>query len=191
MAGCFPILLQIPIFFALYKVFYVNIGMRHEPFWGWIDDMSAYDPTNIFELFGLMPYDAPGWLHIGAWPIIMGCTLALQQRLSPPPQDNTQRIIFAIMPFWLVIILAKFPAGLVIYWSWSNTLSIVQQYVLLRQEGVRVNIFTRTRQEKKLDELIEKGPAVHPEMEILDHDDIEPETKKAVKPKKRKAKKKK
>ena len=192
MAGCFPILIQIPIFFALYKVFYVNIGMRHEPFWGWINDMSAMDPTNVFELFGLLPWDAPGILHIGVWPIIMGCTMALQQRLSPPPQDATQRIVFGIMPIWLTVILAKFPAGLVIYWSWSNTLSILQQYVLLRQEGVRVNIFTRTRSEKKLEELTEQQEAEWAEekaaAEAIDHDTIDPETK-TVKPKKRRKKK--
>jgi YidC/Oxa1 family membrane protein insertase len=188
MAGCFPILLQIPIFFALYKVFYVNIGMRHEPFWGWINDMSTYDPTNIFELFGLMPWDAPSFLHIGAWPIIMGLTMALQQRLSPPPTDQTQKIIFAIMPFWLIVILAKFPAGLVIYWSWSNTLSILQQYILLRQEGVRVNIFTRTRAEKELEELIEHQDDEAEKHKPIDHDDID-KTSKTVKPKKRKKKK--
>jgi YidC/Oxa1 family membrane protein insertase len=188
MAGCFPILLQIPIFFALYKVFYVNIGMRHEPFWGWISDMSTYDLTNIFELFGLMPWDAPSFLHIGVWPIIMGLTMALQQRLSPPPTDQTQKIIFSIMPFWLIIILAKFPAGLVIYWSWSNTLSILQQYVLLRQEGVRVNIFTRTRAEKELEELIEHQDDEAEKQKPIDHDDID-KTSKTVKPKKRKKKK--
>ncbi len=192
MAGCFPILLQIPIFFALYKVFYVNIGMRHEPFWGWINDMSSYDPTNLFELFGLIPWDTPSWLHIGAWPIIMGLTMALQQRLSPPPTDQTQKIVMGIMPFWLVIILAKFPAGLVIYWSWSNTLSILQQYILLRQEGVKVNIFTRTRAEKKLEDMIEhendEKEKAAKKSEVIDHDDIDGQTK-TVKPKKRKKKK--
>lgn len=187
-AGCIPILIQIPIFFALYKVFYVNIGMRHEPFWGWIDDMSSMDPTNIFEGFGLFPWDAPSWLHIGAWPIIMCTTLVLQQRLSPPPQDKTQRIMMGIMPYWMTVILAQFPAGLVIYWSWSNTLSVLQQYILLRQEGVRVNIFTRSRSEQRLEEMIDQGPDVHPEMEVLDHDDIQPETK-DIKPKQRKKKK--
>ena len=187
-AGCVPILIQMPIFFALYKVFYVNIAMRHEPFWGWVDDMSVMDPTDLFNGFGLFPWDAPDFLHIGAWPIIMCITLILQQRLSPPPQDKTQRIMMGIMPFWMTIILAKFPAGLVIYWSWSNTLSVIQQYILLRQEGVRANIFTRSRSEEKLEELVDDGPAIHPEMEILDHDDIEAETKE-IKPKKRKKKK--
>ena len=189
MAGCFPILIQIPIFFALYKVFYVNIGMRHEPFWGWISDMSAMDPTNLFELFGVLPWDAPSFLQIGIWPIIMGCTMAIQQRLSPPPQDPTQRIIFGIMPIWITFILSSFPAGLVIYWSWSNTLSCLQQYVLLRQEGVKVNIFTRTHAEQKLDEIIEHEKEEAEQAEAIDHDDIEPDTKKVVKPKKRKKKK--
>jgi len=188
MAGCFPIILQIPIFFALYKVFYVNIGMRHEPFFGWINDMSAMDPSNIFELFGLLPWDAPSFMHLGVWPIIMGCTMALQQRLSPPPTDQTQRIMFGIMPIWLTFILANFPAGLVIYWSWSNTLSIAQQYLLLRQEGVRVNIFTRTRAEKELDELIEHQKEQSEKDEVIDHDDIDQDTK-TVKPRTRKKKK--
>jgi len=188
MAGCFPILLQIPIFFALYKVFYVNIAMRHEPFWGWINDMSVMDPTNLFELFGLLSWDAPSWLHIGAWPIIMGITMALQQRLSPPPTDQTQKVIMSIMPIWITFILAKFPAGLVIYWSWSNTLSIAQQYVLLRQEGVKVNIFTRTRAEKKLEDMIEHENDEKEQSDVIDHDDIDGTTK-TVKPKKRKKKK--
>ena len=146
------------------------------------------DPTNLFEGFGLFPWDAPLWLHIGAWPIIMGFTMWLQQRLSPPPQDATQKFVMGIMPFWLTIILAKFPAGLVVYWSWSNLLSVLQQYVLLRQEGVRVNIFTRSRSEEKLEELIEEGPDVHPAEEYIEHEDVEPETK-TVTPKKRKRKK--
>ena len=188
MAGCFPILLQIPIFFALYKVFYVNIGMRHEPFWGWISDMSAPDPTNLFELFGLIPWDAPSILHLGAWPIIMGFTMFLQQRLSPPPTDPTQKFVLGIMPFWITIILAGFPAGLVIYWSWSNILSALQQYVLLRQEGVKVNIFTRTQEEKKMDDIIEKEQEAKEKSEVIDHDDIDTTTK-TVKPKKRRKKK--
>jgi YidC/Oxa1 family membrane protein insertase len=187
-AGCIPMLIQIPIFFALYKVFYVNIGMRHEPFWGWIDDMSAMDPTNLFEGFGLLPWGAPLWLHIGAWPIIMCLTLVIQQRLSPPPQDKTQRFVFGIMPFWITIILAKFPVGLVIYWSWSNILSCLQQYYLLRKEGVRVNIFTRSRSEERLEELVDQGPDVNPAMEILDHNDGDKDTK-TIKPKQRKKKK--
>lgn len=186
-AGCIPILIQIPIFFALYKVFYINIGMRHEPFWGWIDDMSAADPTNLFEAFGLIPWGAPGWLHIGAWPIIMCTTLVLQQRLSPPPQDKTQRIMMGIMPYWMTLILANFPVGLVIYWSWSNTLSVLQQYILLRQEGVRVNIFTRSRSEKELEAMIDQDTESKEDKDVIDHDDIEPETK-DIKPKQRRKK---
>ena len=187
-AGCFPILLQIPIFFALYKVFYINIGMRHEPFWGWIDDMSAADPTNMFELFGLIPWDAPSFLHIGLWPLIMGFTLFLQQRLSPPPTDQTQRIVFGIMPIWITVLLASFPAGLVIYWSWANILSIIQQYVILRMEGVRANIFTRTHAEKELEEIIDDQNEEAEKSEAIDHDDIDTQSK-TVKPKKRKRKK--
>lgn len=195
MAGCFPMLIQIPIFFALYKVFYVSIDMRHAPFWGWIDDMSAMDPTNIFTLFGAVPWDTPSWLMIGAWPVIMGCTMALQQRLNPPAQDPIQQKVMMFLPFWITFILAKFPAGLVIYWSWSNCLSIIQQYILLRQEGVKVNIFTRSRTEEKLEEMVEHGPAVHPEMEAIEHELFEEEEgksepKKITPPKRTKKKKK-
>jgi YidC/Oxa1 family membrane protein insertase len=187
MAGCFPILIQIPIFFSLYKVFYVNIGMRHEPFWGWINDMSSKDPTNMFEFFGLIPWDTPSFLHIGLWPIIMGFTLWLQQRLSPPPTDPTQKFVMGIMPFWLTIILGSFPAGLVIYWSWSNLLSVLQQYVLLRQEGVSVNIFTRSRSEEKLEDMI--GGQSNNTDDIIEHEPKKDDTPKTVTPKKRKRKK--
>lgn len=193
MAGCFPLLIQIPIFFALYKVFYVSIDMRHAPFWGWINDMSAMDPTNIFNLFGLIPWNTPSWLMIGAWPVIMGLTMALQQRLNPPAQDPIQQKVMMILPFWITFILAKFPAGLVIYWSWSNLLSIVQQYILLRQEGVKVNIFTRSRSEEKLEELVEKGPAVHPGLDVIEHELFEGddnEVKEITAPKRTKKKKK-
>lgn len=182
MAGCFPILIQIPIFFALYKVFYVSIDMRHAPFWGWIDDMSAMDPTNLFEGFGLFPWDTPTWLVIGAWPVIMGCTMALQQRLNPPAQDPIQQKVMMILPIWITFILAKFPAGLVIYWSWSNFLSIIQQYILLRQEGVKVNIFTRSRSEEKLEEMVEHGPAVHPGLDALEHELFDEQDEEKAKP---------
>lgn len=140
-AGCFPLLLQIPIFFAMYKVLYGTIEMRHTPFWGWIEDMSAPDPTTMFNLFGLLPYDVPSFLMIGAWPVIMCVTLILLQRLSPPPTDQTQKTILMIMPFFITIILASFPAGLVIYWTWSNILSIIQQSILMKQEGVDIHLF--------------------------------------------------
>ncbi len=132
MAGCLPTLIQIPVFFALYKVLFVSIEMRHAPFYGWVHDLSAPDPTSIFNLFGLLPYDVPAWLHIGAWPILMGITMALMQKLNPPPADPIQKKVFAIMPYIFTFMFATFPAGLVIYWTWSNSLSIAQQYVITR-----------------------------------------------------------
>ena len=130
-AGCLPILLQIPVFFALYKVLYVSIEMRHAPFYGWIQDLSAIDPTSIFNLFGLLPYSVdfmPQFLSIGIWPILMGISMAVQMRLNPPPPDPIQAKIFQWMPVFFTFLLAGFPAGLVIYWTWNNTLSIAQQW---------------------------------------------------------------
>jgi YidC/Oxa1 family membrane protein insertase len=130
-AGCLPILLQIPVFFALYKVLYVSIEMRHAPFYGWIQDLSAIDPTSIFNLFGLLPYSVdfmPQFLSIGIWPILMGISMAIQMRLNPPPPDPIQAKIFQWMPVFFTFLLAGFPAGLVIYWTWNNTLSIAQQW---------------------------------------------------------------
>jgi YidC/Oxa1 family membrane protein insertase len=132
-AGCIPILIQIPVFFALYKVLFVSIEMRHAPFFGWIRDLSAADPTNIFELFGLIPWDAPDILHFGAWPLIMGATMFIQQRLNPQPTDPIQAKMFLFMPLIFTIFLAKFPAGLVIYWAWNNSLSICQQAIIMRK----------------------------------------------------------
>ncbi|MFN4284321.1 MAG: membrane protein insertase YidC, partial [Alphaproteobacteria bacterium] len=136
-SGCLPILIQIPVFFALYKVLFVTIEMRHAPFYGWIEDLSAADPTSIFNLFGLLPYDVPHFLLIGAWPIIMGVTMWLQMKLNPQPPDPIQAKIFMVMPFIFTIMLAPFPAGLVIYWSWNNLLSIGQQYLIMRRMGVK------------------------------------------------------
>ena len=130
-AGCLPILLQIPVFFALYKVLYVSIEMRHAPFYGWVQDLSAIDPTSIFNLFGLLPYSVdfmPQFLSIGIWPILMGISMAIQMRLNPPPPDPIQAKIFQWMPVFFTFLLAGFPAGLVIYWTWNNTLSIAQQW---------------------------------------------------------------
>ncbi len=130
-AGCLPILLQIPVFFALYKVLYVSIEMRHAPFFGWIADLSAVDPTSVFNLFGLLPYSVDGlpqFLSIGVWPILMGISMHLQMRLNPPPPDPIQAKIFAWMPVFFTFLLAGFPAGLVIYWTWNNLLSIAQQW---------------------------------------------------------------
>lgn len=134
-AGCLPILIQIPIFFALYKVLFVTIEMRQEPFYGWISDLSAPDPTSIFNLFGLIPIDLPSFLAIGAWPIIMGITMYLQQKLNPAPTDPIQAKIMSFLPLIFTFLLATFPAGLVIYWAWSNALGILQQWVIMRQPG--------------------------------------------------------
>jgi YidC/Oxa1 family membrane protein insertase len=134
MAGCLPIVIQIPVFFSLYKVLYVTIEMRHAPFYGWIRDLSAPDPTSFVNLFGLLPFTPPdiSYLHIGAWPLIMGCTMFLQQKLNPQPPDPIQAKMFMILPVVFTVMLAPFPAGLVIYWSWNNLLSIAQQWVIMR-----------------------------------------------------------
>lgn len=141
-AGCLPILIQIPVFFALYKVLFVTIEMRHAPFFGWVQDLSAPDPTTIFNLFGLIPWDPPGMLAaggvlgIGIWPIIMGASMYLQQKLNPQPADPVQAKIFLFLPLMFTFLLAQFPAGLVVYWAWNNGLSILQQWVIMRRMGV-------------------------------------------------------
>jgi YidC/Oxa1 family membrane protein insertase len=132
MAGCLPMLIQIPVFFALYKVLFVTIEMRHAPFFGWINDLSAPDPTSLFNLFGLIPWTPPSFLMIGIWPLIMGGTMIMQQKLNPPPADPAQAKLFMLMPLLFTVMLAQFPAGLVIYWAWNNVLSIVQQWSIMR-----------------------------------------------------------
>jgi YidC/Oxa1 family membrane protein insertase len=135
-AGCLPVLLQIPVFFALYKVLFVTIEMRHAPFFGWIKDLSAPDPTSIFNLFGLLPYSVdflPVFLQLGVWPILMGVSMFLQMRLNPPPPDPVQAKIFQLMPIFFTFLLATFPAGLVIYWTWNNLLSMAQQWFILKR----------------------------------------------------------
>lgn len=139
-SGCLPILLQIPVFFALYKTLTVTIEMRHAPFYGWINDLSARDPTSLFNLFGLLPYDVPAFLLIGAWPILYGVSMWALQALSPPPTDPMQAQIFRFLPLLFTVMFAAFPAGLVIYWTWSNTLSILQQYVIMRRQGVETQL---------------------------------------------------
>ncbi|MGV1837699.1 membrane protein insertase YidC [Rhizobium rhizogenes] len=140
-AGCWPVLLQIPIFFSLYKVIYITIEMRHAPFFGWIQDLSAPDPTSIVNLFGLLPFTAPTILHLGVWPLIMGITMFLQMRMNPTPPDPTQAMIFNWMPLVFMFMLASFPAGLVIYWAWNNTLSVIQQSIIMKRHGVKVELF--------------------------------------------------
>jgi YidC/Oxa1 family membrane protein insertase len=141
LAGCWPILIQIPVFFALYKVLYVTIEMRHAPFFGWIRDLAAPDPTSLFNLFGLLPYDVPSFLMIGVWPIIMGITMFLQMRMNPTPPDPTQAMIFNWMPVVFTFMLATFPAGLVIYWAWNNFLSIIQQGVIMKRQGAKIELW--------------------------------------------------
>ncbi len=138
LSGCLPIVLQIPVFFSLYKVLFVTIEMRHAPFYGWIKDLSSPDPTTIANLFGLIPWDAPGFLHLGAWPLIMGATMWLQMKLNPQPADPIQAKVFMVMPIMFTFMLAGFPAGLVIYWAWNNLLSMAQQWSIMRRMGVSV-----------------------------------------------------
>ncbi len=138
-SGCLPILIQIPFFFAIYKMLFISLEMRHQPFFGWIQDLSAKDPTSIFNLFGLIPWDPPGFLIIGIWPILMGLTMYLQQKLNPAPPDPIQAKIFAFFPLFLTIILAPFPSGLVVYWTVNNILTIAQQWVIMRKTKIKTN----------------------------------------------------
>src|SRR5580704_14515805 len=146
-AGCLPVALQIPVFFSLYKVLFVTIEMRHAPFFGWIKDLSAPDPTNLFTLFGLLHFDPTQlpvfghYLALGIWPIIMGISMWFQMKLNPAPPDPTQQMIFGWMPLIFTFMLSGFPAGLVIYWAWNNTLSVLQQSFIMRRNGVKVELF--------------------------------------------------
>jgi YidC/Oxa1 family membrane protein insertase len=146
-AGCLPIAIQIPVFFSLYKVLFITLEMRHAPFYGWIHDLSAADPTNIFTLFGVIPVDPTvlpvfgSFLHLGIWPLIMGVTMWVQMKLNPAPPDPTQQMIFNWMPIIFTFMLASFPAGLVIYWAWNNTLSVVQQSAIMHRNGAKIELW--------------------------------------------------
>jgi YidC/Oxa1 family membrane protein insertase len=140
-AGCLPVLLQIPVFFALYKVLYITIDMRQAPFFGWIHDLSAPDPTSIFNLFGLLPYAVPPFLHIGFWPIIMGLTMWMQMQLNPQQADPMQQRIFNWMPVLFTFLLANFAVGLVIYWAWNNVLTLLQQYTIMKRNGAEPQLW--------------------------------------------------
>src|SRR5256886_1799688 len=150
-AGCLPIVIQIPVFFALYKVLFITIEMRQAPFFGWIHDLAAPDPTNIFNLFGLIPWDPTqvpligSFLVLGAWPLIMGVTMWVQMKLNPPPPDPTQQLVFNWMPIIFTFMLSSFSAGLVIYWAWNNTLSVIQQSVIMRRHGAKIELFGNMR----------------------------------------------
>ena len=147
LAGCLPIVVQVPVFFSLYKVLFISIEMRHAPFFGWIQDLSAPDPTNLFNLFGLLPYDPTllpvfgHFLHLGVWPLIMGVTMWFQMKLNPSPPDPTQKMIFDWMPLIFTFMLASFSAGLVIYWAWNNTLSVAQQSFIMHRHGAKIVLF--------------------------------------------------
>ena len=138
-SGCLPVLIQIPFFFAIYKMLFISLEMRHQPFFGWIKDLSAQDPTSLFNLFGLIPWDPPGFLIIGIWPILMGASMWVQQKLNPAPADPVQAKIFAFFPLFLTIILASFPSGLVVYWTINNILTIAQQWVIMKKTKVKTN----------------------------------------------------
>jgi YidC/Oxa1 family membrane protein insertase len=146
-AGCLPIAVQIPVFFSLYKVLFITLEMRHAPFYGWIQDLSAPDPTNIFTLFGLIPFDPTvlpligSFLHLGIWPAIMGVTMWVQMKLNPQQPDPTQQMIFNWMPIIFTFMLAGFPAGLVIYWAWNNTLSVIQQSAIMHKNGAKIELW--------------------------------------------------
>ncbi len=148
-SGCVPMLIQIPVFFALYKTLYISLDMRHQPFWGWIDDMSAPDPTSVFNAFGLLPFHPPSFLMIGAWPVLYGFTLWLQQKMQPTPDDPMQKQVMAIFPWMFMFLFAQFPAGLVIYYVWSNLLGIVQQYWIKRSVANEEPIVMKVPNQKK------------------------------------------
>ena len=166
-AGCLPILIQVPVFFSLYKVLFVTIEMRHAPFYGWIKDLSAPDPTTVFNLFGLIPWDPShvpilgAYMMVGAWPLIMGVTMWAQMKLNPPPPDPAQKMIFDWMPVIFTFMLANFSAGLVIYWAWNNTLSVLQQSVIMSRHGAKIELFDSFKSMgQRLKGLFNKRPPV-------------------------------
>lgn len=168
MAGCLPILIQIPIFFSLYKVLSITIEMRHAPFFGWIKDLSEPDPTTVFNLFGLIPWTPPQPLMIGVWPCMMLITMILQRSMNPPPQDRMQAQIIKIMPWFMTYIMAQFASGLVVYWTFNNIFSMTQQYIIMRSMGIEVKFFQKAEAEKKMEEKVEQGPTIHPEAELVE-----------------------
>jgi YidC/Oxa1 family membrane protein insertase len=160
LSGCLPIFIQIPVFFSLYKVLLVTIEMRQAPFFGWIRDLSAPDPTSLLNLFGLLPFNphlylpaAVSFLSIGIWPIVMGATQWLQTKMNPAPADPVQARMFSLMPLIFMFMLSSFPAGLVIYWTWSNLLSMIQQYVIMRREGAEIHLFKNLRLHDVIDRM--------------------------------------
>lgn len=170
MAGCLPIIVQIPIFFSLYKVLSNTIEMRHAPFFGWIQDLSVKDPTSITNAFGLLPWDAPNFLHVGIWPILMMLGMIVQKNLSPPPDDPIQARIMGLMPYMMTLIMSGFASGLVIYWTINNLLGIIQQMIIMRSMGVPIHLFSSDKDKKKLEQEIKEGPSVHPSLEMIEEE---------------------
>lgn len=162
LSGCLPILVQIPIFFAFYKVIFVTIEIRHAPFFGWIQDLSSKDPTSVFNLFGLLPYDVPSFLVIGVWPCLMLVATLMQKQLNPPPQDRIQKDMMVLFPFFITYVMSNFASGLVIYWTVSAFMGIAQQTYIMRSMGVPIYVFNKEHYRKELEQQIDKGPAVHP-----------------------------
>ena len=146
-AGCLPMLIQIPVFFSLYKVLFITIEMRHAPFYGWIKDLSAPDPTNVFNLFGLLPFDPTQvpllgtYLGLGIWPVVMGISMFIQMKMNPEPADPVQKQMFTYMPIVFTFMLGTFPAGLVIYWTWNNLLSVLQQGLIMKKAGAKIELW--------------------------------------------------
>lgn len=194
-AGCIPIIVQIPIFFSLYKVLSNTIEMRHAPFFGWVHDLSSQDPTTIFNLFGMVPWSPPHFLMIGAWPLLMMCSMILQRNISPPPDDPIQARMIQIMPYFMTYVMAKFAVGLVIYWTVNNTLAIIQQVIIMRSMGVPIHLFSKDKDKAKLEKEIKEGPMVEPSLAMIEEDiedaitpDGEPKLLSKPKPKKKKKK---
>lgn len=165
LSGCWPILIQIPVFFSLYTVIFISLEMRHAPFFGWIVDLAAPDPTNIFTLFGLIPWNpvalpvVGSLLHLGVWPVLMGITMWVQMKLNPPPPDPTQAMIFNWMPIIFTFMLGSFPAGLVIYWAWNNLLSVTQQWFIMKRHGAEVDLLGNIVASFKRKPKVEEKPA--------------------------------
>jgi len=194
-AGCLPIIVQIPIFFALYKVLSNTIEMRHAPFFGWIQDLSVKDPTSFINLFGLLPFDAPSFLVIGAWPCMMLVAMIIQKNISPPPDDPIQARLIALMPWVMTYIMSGFAAGLVIYWTVNAVLAVLQQIIIMKRMGVEIHLF-KDKEKEKLAAAVEKSPTVHPSLEVIEGefekvihpDDNDPKDVSAPKGKKKKKK---
>lgn len=206
MSGCLPILVQIPIFFAFYKILFSTIEIRHAPFFGWIEDLSARDPTSVFNLFGALPYEVPSFMTIGVWPCLMLAAMLFQKKLNPPPQDKLQRDMMNIFPFFITFIMASFASGLVIYWTFSAILSVIQQSIIMRSLGVPIYIFNKDKFEEIVEDQVEEGPGVHPLVDMAEDEaekalfgdepqsvvpDADEEVKQVTPPKPKKKKKKK